>query len=229
MGKRPEISIITIVYNRQHDIQFTIESVINQSFKDFEYIIIDGKSTDNTNTIIANYKEFIDVYISDNDEGIYDAMNKGFNISSGKYILFLNGGDELIDNNILNNIFIKNGTRDEDIIFGDSLIINQKREPIDLRSKFYNRKLPEDISPNIFRFGTTISHQSFIVKRKLAQLYNLNYKYSSDIDWMLNCMANAKTSFKINNPISKFVYGDSSQKHFFRSQFERWLIFNHHY
>ncbi len=90
-----KFSIITIVYNRVNDIEFTLKSITEQTYPNIEYIVIDGKSNDGTTSIIEKYRDKIHCYISEEDQGIYDAMNKGLRNSTGDYVLFINGGDSL--------------------------------------------------------------------------------------------------------------------------------------
>ena len=104
----PLISIITITYNEEKYLEKTIQSVINQNYKNFEYIVIDGNSTDNTVNIIKKYKNNIDCYINEKDSGIYDAMNKGINKANGRWINFMNGGDTFANNSVLKNLNIVN-------------------------------------------------------------------------------------------------------------------------
>ncbi len=97
-------SIITPVFNGATFIEETIKSIINQSYKNFEYIIVDGESTDGTKEIINRYSSKINKFISEKDEGMYDAIDKAINISTGKYILWVNSDDVLVDNNCLENV-----------------------------------------------------------------------------------------------------------------------------
>ena len=99
-----KISIITVCYNAEKTIEKTIKSVLNQGYKNIEYIIVDGNSTDNTMNIITNYRNEVDIIISENDNGIYDAINKGINASSGEIIGILNADDILFNNNIITKI-----------------------------------------------------------------------------------------------------------------------------
>src|SRR5699024_3733405 len=101
----PKISIITVVFNNAKDIEYTIQSVLNQSYEHVEYIIIDGLSTDGTLDILNKYRAQIDILISEKDKGIYDAMNKGLEQATGDYVLFLNSGDAFYDKNTLSEVF----------------------------------------------------------------------------------------------------------------------------
>ncbi len=98
----PLFTIITVVYNDVEKIEGTIKSVISQTYENFEYIVIDGKSDDGTLDVIKKYKDRIDYWVSEKDGGIYDAMNKGIEKSKGEYIYFLNSGDSFYDKNVLN-------------------------------------------------------------------------------------------------------------------------------
>ena len=100
-----KLSIITINLNNKEGLQKTIESIVNQTFRDYEFIIIDGGSNDGSIDVIELYKENITYWISEPDKGIYNAMNKGISIAKGEYYYFLNTGDRLISNDVLEKIF----------------------------------------------------------------------------------------------------------------------------
>ena len=100
----PKFSIITVTYNAEAFIEGTVQSVINQKFNSFEYIIIDGDSTDNTKAILSDYKKQIDFLISEKDQGLYHAMNKGIRSANGEFLLFLNAGDRFLSDAVLNEI-----------------------------------------------------------------------------------------------------------------------------
>lgn len=104
-GERPLVTVITISYNAEAIIERTILSVINQTYPAVEYIIIDGGSTDSTVDIIEKYANKVTYWISEPDNGIYDAMNKGLDIATGKWVSFMNSGDYYYSNNVLDAIF----------------------------------------------------------------------------------------------------------------------------
>lgn len=101
----PRLSVVTIVYNNVRDIERTIQSVINQTYSNIEYVIVDGLSNDGTLQVIDQYKSQITKFISEKDEGIYDAMNKGLALATGDYVIFMNSGDEFYDNETVAAVF----------------------------------------------------------------------------------------------------------------------------
>ena len=113
-----KLSVITINFNNRDGLRKTIESVVNQTFKDFEYIIIDGGSTDGSVDVIKEYADRIDYWVSEPDKGIYNAMNKGIDVAKGEYCIFMNSGDCFYVNDVYENVFRElDGV---DIIIGDS-------------------------------------------------------------------------------------------------------------
>lgn len=119
-----KVSIITVCYNAEHEIEKTILSVIEQKYNNVEYIVIDGKSQDSTIDKINHYADSIDIIISEPDHGIYDAMNKGISLASGKWICFMNAGDLFYDEHVLCKIF-NNNHYDVDVIYGDTVHITK--------------------------------------------------------------------------------------------------------
>ncbi len=101
---QPKVSIVTVVYNDAKGLEKTIKSVINQTYKNVEFIIIDGGSTDGTVEIIKKYEDYIDYWVSEEDKGIYDAMNKGIKAATGTWINFMNAGDVFVDCEVLSSI-----------------------------------------------------------------------------------------------------------------------------
>jgi glycosyltransferase involved in cell wall biosynthesis len=227
-----KFSIITIVYNRVNDIEFTLKSITGQTYPNIEYIVIDGKSNDGTTSIIEKYSDKIDCYISEKDQGIYDAMNKGLRNSTGDYVLFINGGDSLHQKDTIEKLadqFINKQPLKPDIVFGECMLVDFNRNPIQTRSAYKNQVFPRKLEHHSFKFGTNVSHQSFIVKRSLAPFYNLKYHWSSDVDWMLNCIKASKNIVGTNEIFSDFVFGDSSEIHKISSLKERFYIMSRHY
>ena len=117
-----KLSIITVNLNNKDGLQKTIDSVISQTYKDFEWIIIDGGSTDGSKELIENYSDYVSYWVSEPDKGIYNAMNKGIKQSHGEYLQFLNSGDIFIEDNTLKQVVSQ--LVNEDIVFGYAVIIN---------------------------------------------------------------------------------------------------------
>jgi glycosyltransferase involved in cell wall biosynthesis len=219
----PKISIITIVYNNVRDIEHTILSVINQSYSHIEYIIIDGASTDGTLDIIQKYRGSIDILVSEKDAGIYDAMNKGLAKATGDYVLFLNSGDELFDNNTIQTIVEKG--KGADIIYGETKLVDEDRKIIGDR----RHKAPQQFDWKSFQYGMNVCHQAIYVKRDIAEPYDMQYKLSADVDWVIRAAKKAKTTQNVNCYVARYLVGGMSQKRHKQSLKERYAIFKKHY
>ncbi|MEQ9218806.1 MAG: glycosyltransferase family 2 protein [Cyclobacteriaceae bacterium] len=216
------LSIITVTYNAEKYVEQTIKSVLNQTFKDLEYLIVDGESTDRTLEIIGRFQDKIDLVISDKDSGVYDAMNKGLQMAHGEYILFLNAGDELSKPTVFEEIF--DSKQKADIYYGETNILNKDRKVIGTRTELTSRKLPGQLIKKDFLNGQVVSHQSFIPKRSLATPYNLKYQCSADIDWMLQIISRSKKIVNVNQPISNYLQGGISDTQLGRCWRERFMI-----
>lgn len=183
-----KLSIITINYNNAEGLEKTIGSVIDQSFTDFEYIIIDGDSTDNSKQIIEKHHHKITTWVSEPDTGIYNAMNKGILKATGEYCLFLNSGDYLVNENIIDNVF--NTAPREDILYGE-LIFDFKNNNQILK------KRPSKLTITHL-FYDNIWHPASFIKKSLFNecLYKENYKIAADYDFFFNTIVIKKASTK---------------------------------
>ena len=163
-----KISIITVCFNSSKTIKKTFESIKNQSYDNIEYIVIDGGSTDSTLNIIKDYKGIIDSYISELDAGLYDAMNKGIDLSTGDLIGVLNSDDIFVDNNVLENIAKFHIENSIDASVGNITQFNKKNK--------VNRKYSaKNWSPNKLRIGFMPAHPAIFFKRDLFENYG-NYR-----------------------------------------------------
>jgi glycosyltransferase involved in cell wall biosynthesis len=192
-----KFSIITINLNNAEGLRKTIESVVSQTLTDYEYIIIDGASTDGSVDVIKQYEDKISYWVSEPDNGIYNAMNKGIKVAQGEYLQFLNSGDWLRSNTILEEVFILNRT--EDILYGSQIV--HLRNNLEVL-----RKYPEDIHlGHLYRFG--LPHQATFIKRKLFinEHFNEDYKYVADLEFLVKqFMIHSCTSYKLNIIICHF-------------------------
>lgn len=174
-------SIITINYNNASGLKKTIESVVYQSYIGFEYIVIDGASIDQSIHILEQYNTSISTYISEPDQGVYDAMNKGWKLASGEYVLFLNSGDVFADSDVLKNVS-KLIDFSADIVYGCHLCGTNSGERWNPKKDFRFREILNH---------TPISHQAtFIRKAQLEKVggFKTNYKIIADWGVLLDSM-----------------------------------------
>ncbi len=206
--KLPVVSIITITYNASRWLERTILSILSQSYSNIEYIIIDGGSTDGTVDIIKQYASGISYWVSEPDKGIYDAMNKGLQKATGDYVWFINAGDSLYTSDTVQRVvsLVQKKKVLPDIIYGETSIIDE-----DGNSQGRRRlKAPDKLSWKSFRMGMLVCHQSFITKCTIVPLYDLTYRYSSDFDWCIRCMKQAKSIYNTRMVLSNFLEGGVS-------------------
>jgi len=220
-----KLSIITVVYNAESLLELTLKSVRALNKDQVEYVVIDGASKDKTLEILNKNKDLIDVLVSEPDNGIYDAMNKGLDKSQGDYVVFINAGDEIIKETV-SQIFAEG--INSDIIYGDANFVKEDRSSLGLRSKFTSRTLPENLTLESFKMGQRVCHQSFIVKRNIAPKFSLKYRISSDYDWMLTCIENSKSNLNLVEPLSIFLHGGVSKQLLKKALTERfWIMVDH--
>ena len=186
--KTPLFSIITIPFNAESTLEPTLCSVAAQQENDYEYLIVDGASKDGTVALARQY-DCVTRIISEPDRGLYDAMNKGIKAATGEYLVFLNAGDSLYAPDTLKKLHDFIGENRPDILYGETAIVDSDRRFIAMR----RLKTPEKLSWKSFRMGMLVCHQAFIVRRELAPLYDLSYRFSADFDWCIRCMKKART------------------------------------
>lgn len=205
-----KISIITVCYNAESCIEKAIQSVSEQTYKNFEHIVIDGQSTDQTLAIVNKYKGDISKIISEKDSGVFDAMNKGVNHSTGDIIYFLNSDDYFYESNILEMIeqeFLKSPSTD---------LLNGK-VVVDTGIKNYDKSAftaPCKTKKDLLTHG--LCHQRVFVKRRLFEkygLFNTRYKICADFDWLMKVFNSSVEIKFVDYFIAHFYpYGLSHKK-----------------
>ncbi len=220
-----KLSVVTVVFNDVNHIEKTINSVLSQNYKDIEYVVIDGNSTDGTKEIIEKYKDKIDVFVSEPDKGLYDAMNKGLRLATGDYVCFMNSGDLFDEENTVEKIFASANGDDVDIFYGDAVVVDENYRPKGLR----RHRPPKKLSWKSFKDGMLVSHQAFIPKLSLAEPYDLTYRYSADFDWCIKLMKKAKIIRNTQIVIVQSLDDGLTKKRMFASLKERFKIMRKNY
>ena len=219
------LSVITVVYNDAQNIEKTINSVLSQTYKNIEYIIIDGASTDGTKEIIKKYSDKISQFVSEPDKGLYDAMNKGLRMATGDYVCFLNSGDLFYENTTIEKIFQSAPNKNIDIFYGDAVITDTNG-----KIKGHRRhRPPKHLNWISFKDGMLVSHQAFIPRLSITEPYDLKFRFSSDFDWCIKAMKKAKHIQNTKIVIIKFMDDGLTKKNMFKSLKERFIIMKKNY
>ena len=220
----PLITIVTITFNAEKELPRTMDSVLEQSYKNFEHLIIDGASTDRTLEIARKNPDAR--IISERDKGLYDAMNKGLANARGEYILFLNAGDTFRSPDIL-ALYANAAEKGNDIIYADTVIVDEDGN--DIGPRHYSA--PELLTFESFSKGMLICHQAFMVRRKIAPQYDLQYRFSADYDWTIKCIRNTEPEKCLNlqTVAINYLSNGMTDKNKFKSLRERFRVMADHY
>lgn len=198
----PKFSVITVTYNAAQVLEDTLQSVITQTYKNVEYIIVDGASEDGTLSLVQKYRSRIHTVISEPDKGLYDAMNKGIRAASGDYLCFLNAGDSFHEDTTLQEIVhTLPETGLPDILYGETAIVNSEGHFLRMR----RLSPPEHLTWKSFKQGMLVCHQSFLARRELAEPYNLSYHFSADFDWCIRMMKKSRSLHHTHLTITDYL------------------------
>lgn len=218
-----KISVITVCYNEVATIEKTLESIFSQTYKNIEAVVIDGGSTDGTLDIIEKYKDKISYFVSEPDDGIYNAMNKGIKASSGEILYFLNANDSLYSDDVTEAVVDIFKNNDYDFIYGDLCFIDPgKNSEIKTQKKNLNETLIQ---------SKAVWHPASFYKKTLFDkfgLYDENFFIAADHDFNMKILTNKKTkTFYLNKTIANFdKTGISASKKYKKiNKIENSLIF----
>jgi glycosyltransferase involved in cell wall biosynthesis len=205
-----KISIITVCLNNSKEIQETVESVLSQKYKNIEYIVIDGGSNDGSIEIIQSYASKIDYFVSEADNGIYSAINKGLSMAQGEIVGLLHGGDVFYDNNVISNIAKCFNEDNFDLIYGHSIVYSKNRKRV------IRRNMSPEYKTSLMKFGWFPSHQSVYIKSHIIKKYgnyNETYKIAADYEFLLRLLNinNIKVK-RLDKFLLKFYLGGASSK-----------------
>ena len=239
-----KFSIITITYNAEAFLPRTVESVLSQHYRDIEHIIIDGASTDSTISVSQDYMQRSYAaqnghevrIVSEPDNGLYDAMNKGLRQASGDYICFLNAGDFFPNANVLDTIVSRSLTGKSQqqlpaVIYGDTDIVDNDGNFL------RHRRLapPRNLTWRSFRKGMLVCHQAFYARLDIARTvpYDTRYRYSADVDWCIRVMKEAERMGAglayVDSVVVNYTQEGQTTKHHRDSLKERYRVMQCHY
>lgn len=239
-------TVVTITYNAEAVLQRTLDSLLRQTYEEVEHLIIDGASTDGTLTMAEAYKQQSDssesnrhhvIIVSEPDQGIYDAMNKGLTQASGDYILYMNAGDTFAQDDTLEEVVrrCRLGELPTDelpgVLYGNTNIV-------DGEGRFLRpRRLqpPERLTWRSFRLGMLVCHQAFYARTDIAKnlQFDTRYRFSADVDWCIRVMREAeRMSLPLQNigiVVANYLEEGATTKNHQASLRERYLVMQRHY
>jgi glycosyltransferase involved in cell wall biosynthesis len=224
------ISIITVCYNRKNTIEKAMKSVFDQDYPDIEYIIVDGNSTDGTKEIIESYRDKISKYISEPDNGMYDAINKGLKLATGDVIGLMHSDDEFYDEKAVSRI-VTRFKYDPSIegVYGDGVYVSN-----DAQERMIRNRIGGAFSRQRIKSGWLPLHPTVYLKRKIFAkygLYNVDFKIASDTEFLLRYLYKYKVKMSyINSYIVKMRMGGMSTnfKRAFEVLYEDYKIYKFH-
>ncbi|MDR0938413.1 MAG: glycosyltransferase [Mediterranea sp.] len=235
----PLFSIVTVTYNAGEALERTIQSVLEQGCTateqgrtpvGVEHIVVDGASTDIvTRDIIDRYRSRLAIVVSEPDQGLYDAMNKGIRLATGRYLCFLNAGDRFHSTDTLRQMadsLPTDGTL-PDVLYGDTDIVDAEGRFLRPR----HLSAPKALTWRSFRQGMLVCHQAFFARRELAaaEPYDLRYRYSADFDWCIRVMKRASLLHNTHLTLIDYLDGGMTTRHHVASLRERFRIMARHY
>lgn len=181
------VSIITVCYNSEKTIEDTIKSIAEQTYDDIEYIVIDGKSKDATNDIVNKYKDMVSIHISEPDNGLYDAMNKGISLATGDVVGILNSDDVFANRNAVSDL-MAGFSGGVDGVYSDLVYVSEN--DLSKVTRLYSSKV---FASRLIRFGIMLPHPTFYVKKECYSnlgLYKTDYRVAADFELIARFVSN---------------------------------------
>ena len=202
----------------------TLRSVESQTFTNYEYIVVDGASKDNT-VALVEASPLHTRLISEPDKGLYDAMNKGLKMAVGEYLIFLNAGDAFHTPDTLQQVADAIGNNRPGVVYGETAIVDADRNFLMMR----RLKAPEKLTWRSFKNGMLVCHQAFITRRDIAPMYDLQYRYSADVDWCIRCMKQTNQLLNTHLTLIDYLNEGETTRHHRASLKERFAVMCRHY
>lgn len=204
----PRVTVITVTYNAGVLLEQTMSAVLALRYPAIEYIVIDGGSTDGTLALLDRHRRSISHVVSEPDNGIYDAMNKGLRLASGDFIWFLNAGDTPCHPDVLAPLLRADPL--PDYVFSDTRLVHADGKLANIA------RAPDQIDWRVMSRGMLVSHQSFLPRRSLAPLYDLRYRYIADQKWVVDILRHCRAGLRLDAPLSNYLLGGLSHRRFSR-------------
>ena len=221
----PLFSIITVTWNAASTIRPTLESVQRQTSSDYEMLIIDGASTDDTLQIVKQASLVSLRVFSEPDGGLYDAMNKGIARARGRYLIFLNAGDALAGETVLARLAAL-AAGNPGVIYGQTQLVDEHRNVVGMR----HLTAPRHLNAKSFVKGMVVCHQAFVARRDLVPQYDLKYRLSADYDWCIKVLKQSpRNAYAGEAPIISYLAEGMTTRHHRASLRERFVIMCRHY
>lgn len=224
---RPLFTIITVTYNAQDTIRRTLDSVARQTCTNYEHLIVDGVSTDDTLSIIRKHdNQHRLALVSEPDHGIYDAMNKGIARAHGDYLIFMNSGDKFHSDDALQHIADAISQHNyPGIVYGQTDIVDNEGRYLGPRHLI----APEKLTIESFRHGMVVCHQAFVVLRRIAHFYNLKYKFSADYEWCILALQHSRCNVYVPETLVDYLSEGMTTKNHRASLRGRFAIMSTYY
>lgn len=223
---RPLFSVITVTYNAAATIARTLASVKAQSHKFMEYIVVDGASADNTLELVKEAGIPNTRIVSEPDNGLYDAMNKGRDMAEGDYLIFLNAGDAFHSPDIIEKLAV--AALDNDfpgIIYGQTDIVDNAGRRLAGR----HLEAPASLSLDSFKDGMVVCHQAFIALKKISSKFDTKYRFSADYEWCIRCLQHSRHNVYLDEVLIDYLAEGVSTKNRRASLKERFKIMSFYY
>lgn len=218
-------SVITVTWNAAAVIAPTLESVKEQSMTDYEYLVVDGASTDATLSMVRDAGISGTRIVSERDRGLYDAMNKAIRLARGKYLIWMNAGDAFAAPDSLARMAAA-ADGNPGVIYGQTQVVNAQRQVVGMR----HLTAPAHLTAQSFKHGMLVCHQAFAARRDIAPQYDLSYHFSADYDWCIRVLLQSSHNAYVGPaPIVSFLTDGLTDKHHKASLKERYRIMCHYY
>lgn len=221
----PVFSVITVTYNASSIIDATLRSVAEQTFTDYEHIVVDGASKDDTLAKVQSSGIKNSIVVSEPDKGIYDAMNKAINMAHGEFLIFLNAGDSFARTDTLYLLADTAKRTHADVLYGQTQLVDSTGKVVGKR----HLTAPSHLNFKSFGKGMLVCHQAFVARRKIAPLYDMRYRYSADYEWCIRILKRSTRNAYCGDTIINFLTGGTTTQNHKKSLKERFHIMCYYY